>query len=780
VAHDDDASRAVAAALHIWGAAPDVGIGGYGGEMRGGADWSPQRRTYGVLGDKTNLAARLMVLAEAGTPLCDDTVYRQARHTWEFAALPPVRVKGKAGPIAVYRPTGRQAHGDDTAPGAVPLVGRRAELAYLNNCLNSIEAGGSRVLILEGEAGIGKSRLVAALGDLLRERGLVGLVGSAHSPEQATYRAWRAIFMAFFGLDTAGSDFGTLPQQPSSPGMASASTGTAGRGHSAAYLGASAPAGPLERWARVRMHALAVVPDLVERLPLLNDVLGLGLPDSDHTRVLDVGLRGERLGELLLELLRAWAVEQPLVLVLEDAQHLDTRARELAVQIARSFTAAGLPLLLVVALHTLEAGHPAIPDLTALLGLPGARLLHVAPLSPEEIHALAAARLEVQPAELPAEVSDLLRTRAGGNPLFAEELIATLREQGLIRIQHDAGSDQVERAQCVVVGDIQQAGQELPDKLQRLLLARIDRLPPEERLTLKVASALGPSFEYQPLRYARDRQAPIDETTLKAQLRALAAKDFIELETPEPGLAYRFKHILSQEAAYQTLLYAQRRELHRSVASWYEQTFGGSELSVLPSEFVHTPPQNSELRTQNSALAPYIALLAYHYRQAEDRERERQYVARLGVQAFSVGAFREAIVSFQRALDLTPQDDRSAGVRRAWLSAQLARAYTYLGKHDAAGRLYQESLALTEASGDIPGAALACYELGALADRHHEHAKALGYFERALSLFRAAQDPAGEGRTLDRLGGLYVELGDETRALAYYQEAIALGRRRKA
>jgi len=69
--------------------------------------------------------------------------------------------------------------------------------------------------------------------------------------------------------------------------------------------------------------------------------------------------------------------------------------------------------------------------------------------------------------------------------------------------------------------------------------------------------------------------------------------------------------------------------------------------------------------------------------------------------------------------------------------------------------------------------------LGALADRHDDHAKALGYFERALSLFRAANDAAGEGRTLDRLGGLYVELGDEARALAYYQEAIAIGRRRK-
>jgi class 3 adenylate cyclase/tetratricopeptide (TPR) repeat protein len=757
-AHDNDAALAIASALELRQATPNVRIGIAGGQMRCGAYGSSQRRTYGVLGDKTNLAARLMGLAEAGAIICDDTIYRQARRQWQFAALPPVRVKGKAGPIAVYRPTGRAA--TVIAPTAVTtLIGRQAEIAYLHECLDAIENGGSRILVLEGEAGIGKSRLIAALGELLHERGMVGLSGSAYSLDQAAYRAWRGIFSAFFGLETP---------YLAEPELAAPQPGAAP--HTSVLLGADQTVNPLERWERVRMHALAVVSDLVERLPLLNDVLALGLPDSDHTRALDIGTRAERLSELLLELLRAWASEQPMVLVLEDAQHLDTRARELAVQIARSFTAAGIPLLMVIALRTLDAMHPALGHITALLSLANARLVNLAPLSAAEITALAAARLKLAPSELPDEVGELVRSRSDGNPLFAEELVAALREQQLIRIEDIDDGGPPNRRRCVIVGDLQQASRALPDEIQGLLLARIDRLPPEDRLTLKVAAVIGPSFEYQLLRYARQRQAPIDDAALKNQLRALAAQHFTELETPEPNLAYRFKHALTQEATYQTLLYAQRRELHRSVAQWYEQTFG---TAATPQAAVASTEQ-ARRNTRISAIAPYTALLAFHYRQAEDRERERRYVELLGEQSFNIGAFREAIGSFERALELTRPP------ARARLLAQIARAYVHLRDRETAERLYHESLALADAAGDQAGTALAWYELGSLAEQRGAHAEALEMFERALSLYRTISDRAGTGRTLDRLGEVYLELGDEIRALHYHQEANVLGRRREA
>ena len=113
------------------------------------------------------------------------------------------------------------------------------------------------------------------------------------------------------------------------------------------------------------------------------------------------------------------------------------------------------------------------------------------------------------------------------------------------------------------------------------------------------------------------------------------------------------------------------------------------------------------------ALAGQIAELAYHYGQAEDTERERQYVALLGEQAFNLSAFREAITCFERALTLTPED----GTRRARLTFQLARTVLLLNDHDQGRRLLEQSLALSEAASDQTGVALACYELATLGGR---------------------------------------------------------------
>jgi tetratricopeptide (TPR) repeat protein len=288
-------------------------------------------------------------------------------------------------------------------------------------------------------------------------------------------------------------------------------------------------------------------------------------------------------------------------------------------------------------------------------------------------------------------------------------------------------------------------------------------MPREEQLTLKVGSVIGPTFEYLPLRHTRNQQVTINDSALKNQLRGLAAQDFLWLETPEPNLAYSFKHVLTQQAAYQSLLYAQRRELHRIIAGWYEHTFAGKQADAANGSLSPDLP---------ISLSPYVPLLAYHYRQAEDVERERYYAALLGEQMLNAGAFREATACFERALALMPHKQ----VARGRLLAQLARASLYLGDSDKAEQLYQESLALVEAAGDQLATAHVYFELGSLAFHHAKHPQARDYLERSLALYRLAQDRLGERRVLDRLGGIYIELGEEAKALDCYQQAIVLGR----
>jgi predicted ATPase/class 3 adenylate cyclase len=737
-AHEDDARRATLAALELRSLrvtpeseAPRIGISQ--GTMRTGPYGGATRRAYGVLGDDVNLACRLMSAAAPGQILVKAQVQHALMGTFQWAALPALRVKGKRALVAVYHvlaetPALPVMLEQATPP---PMIGRAAEYAVLTDALTALVEGASGVVIVDGEAGIGKSRLIAELGALLREREVVALTGAGQSIAQTSYYVWRAIFRSYFGLD-----------------------------HELMLA---------ERQARVQVQLAEVATELLDRLPLLNDILNLGLDDTDFTRSLDAAERGEQLADLLVELLRARASKQPLTIVLDDAHLLDSRSLNLVVRAAQACMAAGgspqraaPTMLFILALRSLDATHPAMPQLMQLLGLRRARRITLGALSTYDIITLAAVRLGVASADLPAEVGELVRTRAGGNPFFAEELVAALRDEGAIRIETVAIGD-ANRARCVVSGDLSQAAQSLPATLQGLILGRIDRLPPAERLTLRMAAVIGPTFEYRALHYIRNQQAAIDEHALKNQLRALAAQDFTWLETPEPHLAYRFKHTLTQEAAYQSLLYTQRREIHRLIAGWYEQTIAGKEIHDQTLWSPHHLP---------IALYPYVPLLAYHYRLAEDMDREQLYVALLGEQAINASAFQEAIACFERALSLTPPHNSA---QRSWLAAQLGRTYLLLGDTDEAEQRYHESMALAAAAADRAGEAGACFDLGALAYRRKAYAAALALIERSLALYRAARDQTGEGRALDRLGAIYTALGDEAKALECYQQALALG-----
>lgn len=766
IAHDDDAARALAAARDLL-ALPQrlpfvtaMRIGLARGTMHAGAYGGTQRRTYGVLGDPDNLAARLMEAAPDGTAWCDYAVYRAAERQWMFEALKPVRVKGKASMVRVYQPIGRHDDQIVQKTSSHTLIGRQIERIRIAESLDAISIGASRVLLLDGEAGIGKSRMVAELARQLRAHGFVGLVGTGHSIEQQTpYRAWRDIFSAYFGV-------GALVDREA-------------------------------RRARVQAHIAELLPELSERLPLLNDILDLALPETELTHALDAQLRSESLVDVLVSLLRAWAKEHPLILVLEDAHWLDSRSWELAVRLARALAAEGLPLLLVVTIRPLESDHPAMPYLTTLLRMPGATRLRLGALSESDTVSLVAAKLNVPPTAVPAAVAELVQTYSNGNPFFAEELVAALQEQGLIQIERHSDDP---APVCVVVGELNRINQLLPDTLHGLLLARIDRLPLEYQFTLKIASVIGTVFDYEPLRYARSRHLATDAPVLKQQLRTLAVQDFTELEAPEPGLAYRFKHVLTQEAAYQTLLYAQRRELHRTLAEWYETMYDGRS----DDESLQGAPQIVNRQSE------IVNLLVHHYRQAEDAERERHYAWLAGIHAADQYAHAEAVTFLTRALELTCAD---AWEDRYQLLLARAKVYDLQGAREAQrqdlaaleqvatmlddrcqAEVAERQAHFAHATGDYPTAtraacravtlamtsdiatiAVSAYQSWAWAlVRQGNYADARQQASAGLELARQIGDRQGEGDSLITLGGMAEERSDYALARSFYEQGLRI------
>jgi class 3 adenylate cyclase/tetratricopeptide (TPR) repeat protein len=837
-AHEDDAARAVAAAMELRQPPPDlafitgVQIGLSQGRVRAGAYGAQTRRAYGVIGDEVNVAARLMQAAPVGEIRCSQRVFQAAGGRWAFAALPPVQVKGKTEPLPVYRPLGRA--GERTVRLAGALVGRRAEVATLTRLLAEVQSGQRRVLLLEGEAGIGKSRLVGELARLAREQGVAWLLGAGQSIEQRTpYRAWRDLLAAHFALDDPSTPLRAGPSTPLRAGPATP-----------LRAGPASPAGQslmdlAERQRRVRERVRDVNPALTERIPLLNDILRLDLPESDLTRGFDPKLRHESLTALVVGLLRATTVDGPLALVLEDAHWLDSLSWELALSVARALP--DQPLLLVLALRPLE--EPLRAEYIALVELEGAETLYVEAIPPEETVALAAARLGLTPAALPAEVADLVRERAGGNPFFAEELAYALR---------DSGAVVVEQGVCTLSGDPatspstgfaehpersertgQSSGQALavlresvPDTVEGVVLSRIDRLPPQEQLTLKVAAVIGRSFLYRTLRDVHPQQVVKD--LLRAYLDDLAWRELTPLEALEPELTYLFKHVITQQVAYDTLLFAQRRELHRSVAGWYERVYADS-------------------------LGPYYPLLAHHWNRAEEVECERHYARLAGEQAAAQFANAEAVTYLSRALELTSKtdsaeryalllarekvydlqgardaqtqdlaaleeladalnDDRKraevairqanyAGVTGDYPAAIVAaeagiglaqvaqdvsseakgclawgRALYRQGDYEAARHRFEQALSLGEATGSRQVEADSLHNLGIVCYSQSDYAGARTYYEQALRINRATGNRLAESNALSNLGRVCTEQGDNVRARAYYEQALRISR----
>ena len=637
-AHEDDAARCVQAAQAAQAALAALGqrtaVGVTTGRAFCGAVGSDLRREYTVVGEVMNLAAGLVGRA-AGTILCDEATVAAVHGRLAFEAVPAIQVKGHAELLPVYRPWGPVA--EHTAGGGAawdvggrPLVGRTTERAALREALAGLRAGTSAVLILEGEAGLGKSHLVQ---DLLRQaaaQGFPTLFGAADGVEQATpYYAWRPIVGRLLGIDAPGA---AIPD------------------------------------ARARvLEQLREDPALARLAPLLSSIVAVDLPDTALTGAMTGEVRADNTRDLIVRLLqRAVAAAppnepesdspagmlRPHVLVLEDAHWLDSASWALTRQVADQVA----PLLLVVATRPLSPPLPT--DCQRLKDARNTRALQLAGLGADETVALVAQRLGV--AALPDPVARLIVERAEGNPFYSEELALALRDGGVITVRDGV---------CGLAPDVSDLnGLAFPDTVQGVITTRIDRLAPLQQLALKVASVIGRAFGHRMLHDVYPVES--DRVHLASELAELERHDLTVQETPEPDLAYLFKHVITQETAYGLLLFAQRRELHREVAEWIERREGGD-------------------------LAPYYPLLAYHWGRAEVAAKTIDYLELAGEQALRQSACQEAVRFFTEALRLDAAGEPANGrSRRARWERQLGEAHLGLGHLAESREHLQQALSL--------------------------------------------------------------------------------------
>ncbi len=778
IAHDDDPARAIAAALDLRRCpsefpdltcieSPQIGVSE--GLAWAGACGGRLRCIYTVMGDEVNMAARLMGKATPGQILVSQRVADATARSYHYHSLGAIPVKGRVEPLPVAEAVSRQAALTPrvSAQFNSPLVGREDYLTTLHTYLAEAAQGRGQALRLEGVAGVGKSHLAATFATQASAAGWRVVAGLCQSIAQGmAYAPWRQALAALLELP-----------ETSAPAQAD---------YLVAALSARNPAWEL-------------------RLPLLGDLLELPIPDNPTTAALDARLRQQALFALVTEILQAEAQRQPLLLLLEDVHWIDEASANLTAAVARAITHA--PLLLLVVQRPQLADQPILPTLDALAHH---HRITLGDLAPAGVATLVQNRLGGEVGQL---ARDLVFALAQGNPFFTEELVDTLREAQYL-VYHpekdkwrlsEPAFDALLDGNCLTKVEgiwqmvenppLSAVALDIPNSVHGTVLARMDRLSESHKLTLKVASVIGRTFALSTL--SEVHPARHDATTLHTHIEAIGARDFVRIETTGEDPVYIFKHNTTQEVAYGTLLFAQRKELHGAVARWYEQTYSqDTPLAAL---------------TLAAPLAPHYPVLAHHWRNAEQSARERVYAGLAGEQAAAQFANEGAVRYFSRALELTPEAETAARYR---LLLGREAVYDVMGQREPQAQdlhtlqtlsaqlndpTRQANVALREASyarftGDYPGAltaaqtALGCAQaagdLNAQARSYHEWGRLLwqqGQYDdsrarlhEALTLARTTGDQLQEARSLFDIATAYYEQGIHAAAEAHYQQALPL------
>lgn len=618
IAHEDSIDRALAAALRIksevqtLGFIEEIRVGLTHGPVWVGAHGGQTARTYSAIGAEVNLAARLMSHAQAGQILVSPHVAEFASN-YSFLQLDPIKFKGIEKPMSPSLLTGRlKTHGED-APQSI-ILGRERERKILgqklSDILNLAEAPGT--ILIEGEAGIGKSRLLSFFMEQANGNGIRVLPGQADPVEITTqYFAIRSILETLFEI----SEF---DDQQS-----------------------------------IRNKVLSGLQNdefLMNRAPLLNDILPVNWQDNELTSQMKGEARATSTRELLLRILQNLLAQGdgrvPSVILFDDAQWLDAATWTLLGYICRELTS----ILLVIATRPLtenETSAQIADEFSRILTNPNTQHFQLANLSPKDTTELVARKLGVK--HIPESVLEFIQVRAQGNPFFSEEIAYALRDSRILKIQNDMATVEHTAEELARI--------DFPETVQGVITRRVDRLPAPHQLTLKVASVIGRTFILNML--VNIHPAKVERSTLLEYLQHLTQQGITDMESFDPELSYLFRHVIFQEVVYTLLTFSQRKQLHCTIADWYEKSY------------VHD-------------LVPHYSRLAHHWLKGERNDKAIYYLEKAAEQSLKLYSNDDVIRFLDIALELDQREARddtpSRILQRARWERMLGTAYLKLGK----------------------------------------------------------------------------------------------------
>ncbi len=752
LAHEDHAVRACYAALDMQAAVRRYGeevhrshgveaqirIGLNSGEVVVRAIGSDLRMDYSAVGQTTHLAARMEQLANPGCTLLTTDTLRLAEGYVEVRPIGPVPVKGVEKPIDVYEMVGtgplRSRFHAAEARGLTPLVGRESELDLLRQALGRAAASRGQIVVLVGEAGVGKSRLVWEVTHSHRTHGWLILESRSVSYGKATpYLPVISLLRGYLAIQDR-DNHDEVRQKVSSK--------------------------------------LRTLDETLEEPTSLALLSLLDIPVQDlrwHT--FEPLQRRQLTLDAIKRLLLRESQAQPLLLVFEDLHWIDSETQALLDNLVESLPTARI-LLLANYRPEYQDGWVRKTYYTRL---------RLDTLAPEDTEDFLRALIGADPALRP--LNRFLMERTEGNPFFLEESVRTLvetkalvGERGAYRLAAQLPSVQV------------------PATVQAVLAARIDRLPAEEKWLLQCAAVIGKDVPSRLLLTIADEP----EEVVGRRLAHLQAAEFLHEVRLQPDLEFTFKHALTHDVAYQTLLHEQQRTLHAKIVTAIEESYA-------------------------DRLIEQVERLAYHAVRGEVWGKAFDYLREAGIKAAGRSAHREAVAHFERALDVLQhlpetRESREAAIdvrfacrssllplgevgrildhlreaealaqtlgdqgRLGWVATYLAIHFSMIGQNEQALASGHRAVAIAAATDDIPLQVVASSYLGQAQYRAGEYRLATDRLRWSVASltgdlirerFGQAALPAVYARTLLALS--LAELGEFPEGAARAEEAVQI------
>ncbi len=796
-AHIDDPERAVRAALEMQDAMASFAelhtscgtfclkqrVGINTGLVFAGNVGSLIRQEYSVMGDEVNLAARLMAVATEGQVIISQSTARQSGSAFLLQEQEPVHVKGKSLAVHNYQVLGLldTQRRKDHLRERHPMIGRDDEWKAIQSVTDLSLTGETHVLTIVGDVGMGKSRLIEEMMTYGTDEHRILSISAAcpsfgrHTP----YLPWLDLLRAIFGFQPADSTQVKLE--------------------------------------KIEALLRETDPSWRDWAALIGRLLGLDVDESDLIRALDAQNRQRTIFRILTGLIDHVASEQPLLLAIDDLQWADDTSIQLVNHVAHQV--ADRPLLLVLAHRGEDALSPAL-DVDEF---PYHTDIRLEELSDEASQHLLDTLLPTTP-QMPHHLRQLILDKARGNPLFIEEVAYSLIENYLT-LDEESGTYHART-------DLEQI--EVPDSVSRVIVSRIDRLDESNRNLLRVASVIGQRFQQwllsaiYPYRHTKEE--------LHERLDVLSQREI--LDGPQPESLYLFRHILTREVAYESLLYADRRQLHRRIGESIEVQQGdrlAEYWEVLAYHFglaeVWDKSLTYHLHAAHKAQSIYANEDAiHHFRQALKAaekmpgSEERQLVAHEGLSNVwdTIGEYDEALDHIYRAQDLvmvagfSPKDmarrladlcRRTASIYRKksqyetalnWLNGGLialegtqaievariyiggAAVYRRQGKNEEAIAWCRNSLDVASQIQTREGKqvmARAYYNLGGIYTRQGDLPRAVEFCRRSLALYQQIDDIVGQSQAHINLANAYFEQGNWSQVTQHYLHALDITRK---